>query len=201
VVFVAHPSTFRPPLTPALHIPPTAGGTVVSASSLGTINGVRIALEGDQVACPACKSTGRIFCEGERLPETWNGKRVALENDLCVCKCSPLPRLIPAQTVRYQIVDRDGSMSTDSAQDSAVAAVDGFASGASPQKPAFNERFTLVDEASSKVLSDVEYAIVRANGAIEHGRTDASGHTHLLTSTAVSEKVEIHVDDSCGEST
>ncbi|MGF6646499.1 hypothetical protein P3T17_004653 [Paraburkholderia sp. GAS82] len=27
------------------------------------------------------------------------GKQVALENDLCRCKCEPLPKLIASQTV------------------------------------------------------------------------------------------------------
>jgi uncharacterized Zn-binding protein involved in type VI secretion len=83
----------------------TAGGKVVSASSNGSINGTRIALEGDAVTCPACKATGKISCVTPRIPETWNGKQVALENDLCICKCSTPPKLKPNQSLRCQVLE------------------------------------------------------------------------------------------------
>ncbi|MTV41838.1 hypothetical protein GM676_30250 [Duganella radicis] len=38
----------------------SAGGKVISASSACSINGVVVALEGDAIFCPACKSNGRI---------------------------------------------------------------------------------------------------------------------------------------------
>ncbi|MBP1206187.1 putative Zn-binding protein involved in type VI secretion [Duganella sp. 1411] len=48
----------------------SAGGKVITASSNGSINGVTIALEGDVIFCPACKSQGKIMCVGPRIPET-----------------------------------------------------------------------------------------------------------------------------------
>lgn len=86
----------------------TAGGTVTSASARVSINGVRIALEGDTVDCGTCGSTGVIRCVGPRIPERYNGKQVALENDLCICNCPQPPRLIPNQTSKAQFVD-DGA--------------------------------------------------------------------------------------------
>lgn len=86
----------------------TANGKIISASSTGSINGAPIALEGDLIFCPACKSQGRILCIKPRIPETWNGKKVALENDLCVCACPKPPRLIPSQSIRFQDLEEAG---------------------------------------------------------------------------------------------
>ncbi|OFA07239.1 PAAR domain-containing protein [Duganella phyllosphaerae] len=83
----------------------TAGGKVISASSNGSINGKKIALEGDAIICPACKSSGKITCVGPRIPETWNGKKVALENDLCICGCALPPKLKPNQSLRCQVIE------------------------------------------------------------------------------------------------
>ncbi|WP_149917123.1 PAAR domain-containing protein [Pseudomonas sp. TCU-HL1] len=86
----------------------TAGGSVITASAHGSINDKAIALEGDTVACPACGSIGVIQCVGPRLDEEWNGKKVALENDLCLCQCSPPPRLIANQSLRCQVLGSGG---------------------------------------------------------------------------------------------
>ncbi len=83
----------------------TADGLVTSATSLLSIDGVRMALEGDDIQCHGCGTTGRIQCIGPRVAEQFNGKQVALENDLCVCQCLPHPRLLPGQTGRFQLVD------------------------------------------------------------------------------------------------
>lgn len=45
----------------------TVDGKVISASSSGSISGLKIALEGDAVRCPACRSTGKIRCVGPRV--------------------------------------------------------------------------------------------------------------------------------------
>jgi uncharacterized Zn-binding protein involved in type VI secretion len=83
----------------------TADGVVTSASSAFSINGARLALEGDEVSCHTCGGTGTIRCTGPRTPERYNGKLVALENDLCMCQCVTPPRLVPSQGFRYQALD------------------------------------------------------------------------------------------------
>jgi uncharacterized Zn-binding protein involved in type VI secretion len=80
----------------------TAGGKVTSANSSRSVNGVRVAVEDDQVHCPQCNSVGVIKPDGPRLSELCNGKQVALHDDLCLCKCNPQPRLIANQTVACQ---------------------------------------------------------------------------------------------------
>jgi uncharacterized Zn-binding protein involved in type VI secretion len=90
-----------------LGAPTTAGGKVISASALMSIDGARIALEGDKVSCPACNAEGTIRLDGARLSERYNGRQVALSDDLCACNCNPPPRLINSQTHKHQIVDPD----------------------------------------------------------------------------------------------
>ncbi|MYM39942.1 PAAR domain-containing protein [Duganella qianjiadongensis] len=96
----------------------TSGGKVVSASANGTIEGCAIAVEGDRIICPVCKSEGKIVCVGPRNQESWNGKAVALEDDFCHCKCQVLPKLIPSQKVRYQKFSGDYAQSQNSVSDS-----------------------------------------------------------------------------------
>ena len=86
----------------------TAGGIVTSASSTMDIHGKTMAVEGDPVACPTCRSVGKIACVGPRLPETWCGKQVALEDDLCMCGCPSPPKLMPGQRVRCQELNGGG---------------------------------------------------------------------------------------------
>lgn len=164
----------------------TAGGKVVSASSHGSINGVLIALEGDVIFCPACKSEGKIKCIGPRIPETWNGKDVALENDLCVCGCPSPPQLVPNQSVRYQVIgetDADISQATmtPTAAKSAIGKV-----------TMFDDKYVLIDEETGDPLPKTEYALRRKNGKVEFGTTDVQGHTHLLAAAAQAESIQIY---------
>jgi len=78
-----------------------AGGRVVTASSCVSLDGVRRALEGDLVDCPNCHGQGKIACDGPRLKASEDGRRPALEDDLCLCHCSPPPRLVANQE-RYR---------------------------------------------------------------------------------------------------
>jgi uncharacterized Zn-binding protein involved in type VI secretion len=85
----------------------TAGGTVSSARSVRSVNSATVALEGDKVWCPRCNSEGTIVPDGPRLSETYNGKRYALNDDLCLCKCTPPPRLVANQEFVSQSLDVD----------------------------------------------------------------------------------------------
>ena len=90
-----------------LGAPTTAGGKVTSGSRFRTINEVPLAVAGDTCWCPACFAEGVIVPDGPRLDETVDGRLVALHDDLCVCKCSPPPRLVAAQSFMCQSVDSD----------------------------------------------------------------------------------------------
>jgi uncharacterized Zn-binding protein involved in type VI secretion len=165
----------------------SAGGRVVSASGSGCINGVPIALEGDLVACPACKATGRIMCVGPRIPEMSDGKHVALENDLCTCRCSPPPKLLTVQIMRSQVLKDTGRALSNS------DSIPRHGSRNAPSGPSYNERFVLLDEETGDPLVHKEYAVVRASGQLEFGTSDRNGCTHLLSTTAMAESVELFV--------
>jgi hypothetical protein len=76
----------------------TSNGTVLTNSIMPGLNGRNIAYENDDVSCPACSSTGKIQCDGPRLPITGPDRRhEALSDDLCICKCNPPPKLVASQ--------------------------------------------------------------------------------------------------------
>ena len=170
--------------TITLGAPTTAGGKVMSASSEGRIDGVPIALEGDLVSCPVCQTAGKILCVGPRIPETWNGKNVALENDLCICRCASAPKLLPSQMLRSQVIKDTGRALSNPAP--------GTVARGAPGK-VYTDRFVLLDEHDGAPLARREYTVVRANGKLEFGTSDASGQTHVLSATAQAESVEIFV--------
>jgi uncharacterized Zn-binding protein involved in type VI secretion len=169
--------------TITLGAPSTSGGKVISASSDSRIEGVAIALEGDLVSCPLCKTAGKIRCVGPRIPESLNGKNVALENDLCICRCSVPPKLLPNQAVRSQVIKDTGRALSNPAPDR-------IARGSQDQ--VFSDQFRLVDDHDGQPLVHREYAVVRASGKLEFGTSDDSGHTHVLSTTAQAEPVEIY---------
>lgn len=162
----------------------TTGGKVISATSHGSIDGKRIAVEGDLVICPACKSQGKIQCIDPRLPETWNGKKVALENDLCVCKCPIPPKLIPNQILRCQSLEGQSDITSFDSETKLAAST--------PLSALFDDRFVLLDDETHTPLAHTEYALKRASGKFEFGITDEKGLTHLLTATAESESIDIY---------
>ncbi|MDY7551543.1 PAAR domain-containing protein [Pseudomonas sp. FG1] len=87
----------------------TAGGTVVGGLTGFRITQVDIALEGHEVLCPVCKTTGLIVCVGPRLEQWARGRRVALSDDLCRCQCDPPPRLLADQFERFQTLTAEDS--------------------------------------------------------------------------------------------
>jgi len=165
----------------------TAGGKVTSASSNGSINGVKIALEGDSITCPACKAQGKILCVGPRIPEMWNGKQVALEWDLCSCGCFPSPKLIANQSLRCQ------SMESESASgNGGESGRESVSTGSGDPVNSYDLDFLILDLATGMPRSDWPYSIELTNGNHLHGRTDASGKTAKITAECAEHAV-LHV--------
>lgn len=164
----------------------TAGGTVITASSLSSINGAPKALEGDTVSCPRCHSEGVIVCDGLRLPDHWNGKRFALQDDLCVCKCVPAPRLVAVQTLRCQHVQ---------AEPDNPGARNGRANAAAAEQVSEEEKIPLrlLDEATSLPHRNRPYKLVLLGGGAMSGTTDDDGLTQPLTASERSAVVAWHV--------
>lgn len=80
----------------------TAGGVVQGGDGNDLIGECEQAYEQDPVWCPACKSMGKIVCDGPRISTTGpDGRQAALSDDLCVCRCPMPPRLVASQFVSY----------------------------------------------------------------------------------------------------
>lgn len=76
----------------------TANGTVKATQTSIQLSGKDVAHENDEVACPACNTTGKIQCDGPRQVMTApDGRHAALNDDLCICGCHPPPRLVASQ--------------------------------------------------------------------------------------------------------
>ncbi|WP_174903464.1 PAAR domain-containing protein [Burkholderia pseudomultivorans] len=164
----------------------TSGGTVLQGKDSFKHHGKAVAYAGAQVSCPACQTVGTI----ENIPPyrtmLLNGKQIALSDDLCICKCSPAPRLLASQSTGFMSLS--GSTITK-----IEPGVERGSSSASTEPPRLNDRFKLYDHATGNPLVNKEYAILRSNGTVEHGVTDRDGCTHLLSSTTESETVHIYI--------
>ncbi|WP_256595583.1 PAAR domain-containing protein [Pseudomonas sp. LG1E9] len=114
----------------------TAGGTVVGGLIGFAIKQVDIALEGHEVRCPVCKTTGTIVCVGPRREQWARGQRVALSDDICQCKCDPPPRLIADQLERYQTLSGEETSVQNSAAPTSPPASIPRTTPASASKPA-----------------------------------------------------------------
>lgn len=80
----------------------TVGGVVQAGDGRDLIGEREQAYENDPVWCPACKTMGKIMCDGARISTTApDGRQAALSDDLCVCKCPTPPRLVASQSVSF----------------------------------------------------------------------------------------------------
>jgi uncharacterized Zn-binding protein involved in type VI secretion len=154
----------------------TVGGTVITASSLASINGALMALEGDTVSCPACRSQGVIVCAGPRLPDNWNGKQYALQDDLCVCKCVPAPRLVATQALKCQHVQEEPNIASVRREP---------VGGAVVGKMTEEERFPLrlIEDATNLPHRNRQYRLDLLGGRTMAGTTDEDGLTQPLTAS------------------
>lgn len=164
----------------------TARGVILEGMSLMKHQGTAIAFLGARVRCPACKSEGYIAPDGPRRPDNIGGQHAALEGDLCICKCSPPPRMIASQKTAYQTLSTEDSAAMRLAPDQP-------ATSSEPEPEQFDDRYVLRGT-SGRPLTNVAYAIEHADGTIERGTTDAAGQTHLLRKTAEAACVRIYVE-------
>ena len=157
----------------------TAGGEVISASSTRSLNGVKFALEGDKIYCPACRSQGVIRCHGPRLPETWNGINFALEHDLCICGCKTPPTLLAAQFFSFQTASGDwGPVTVASRMDGAPASAAGTGLRAAAQSlPPHTLEIRIVD-ADGQSPSAEPLTLFDDSGA-EHKVTAVTGAARI----------------------
>jgi hypothetical protein len=138
-----------------------------------------------QTYCHACKKTGFICPSGPRLPGTAeNGKLWALSGDINICDCKPAPVFWAQRNMTMRLTGEDIahlSMSSAASLDERSA------------RHEFNEKFVLLDE-SGVPVAFTAYAVERESGHVEHGVSDADGHTHVLAQTQSAERVKIYVE-------
>lgn len=164
----------------------SAGGKVIAASGRGSINGAAIALEGDAIYCPACKSKGKILCIGARIAEHWSGVQIGLSGDLCACGCRPLPRLSAVQKVRYQTIQ-----DCDEAVPAIIGPVQPQAHQTSSEETdALAIRF--LGEHDGAPLAHQPYRLVFTSKTIE-GISDADGCTAPITAADRAQLIAWHL--------
>lgn len=171
------------------------GGRVLEGSPLDICMGKPIAFVGHKVQCPKCKGVFPII---EGAPTTtFYGKGVALAGMHTACGAV----LIASQFT--DIVECGGGTAQAKSSGSSANPVvfgatesPGVARTSAVPKPRFDQfddRFILTDAVTGKPIPFTEYAIRRGSGEIEHGTSDAEGHTHLLSATSSAEDIEIFV--------
>jgi len=58
----------------------------------------------------------------------------------------------------------------------------------------FSDKFRLIDDESGEPLANLDYAIQRADGSIEHGVSDSMGYTHVISSH-LAETIQLFLED------
>lgn len=147
----------------------TAGGIVKTASTRHFLNGSPLAVERDLIDCPACGSEGVIEVVPPRLRDTYNGKEFALSDDLCICKCSPPPKLVADQHMRYQMM---AVASVESAKEAEARAVSANTEELLPMR--------LAEATTGRAHANCSYRLELRDKVIE-GVTDADGLTRPLS--------------------
>jgi uncharacterized Zn-binding protein involved in type VI secretion len=67
-------------------------------------------------------------------------------------------------------------------------------SGLLPMPVHFSDKFRLVDQDSGEPLPNLDYAIQRADGSMEHGVSDPMGYTHVVSSH-LPETIKLFLED------
>lgn len=168
----------------------TAGGKVISADPFLTIDGIPVAHADDQVACPACNTVGVIKPDGPRLSDIFMGKEVALSDDLCICKCTPPPRLLANQAMCYQQIDADWHAGQAGAAADAAAELNAAESNAATPD---GMPLVLLDPDTEQPCKHRPYRL-ELEGSVIEGTTDQNGATRPLTVAERASFIKWHID-------
>ncbi|WP_197722981.1 PAAR domain-containing protein [Cupriavidus taiwanensis] len=154
------------------------GGTVIQGFMNTESNGRAWAGVGHMVVCPRCKGTFPII-EGH-AQITVDGIAVAMHGMRTACGAV----LLASSTVTVAEHPLPGSPETAYMTRSAACI-------ASPTSDMHTDMFVLRDRATDEPVPNTDYAILRATGEFEYGRTNAHGHTHMLSTVAQAEGIEV----------
>ncbi|CAJ0870830.1 hypothetical protein R20233_01720 [Ralstonia sp. LMG 32965] len=182
----------------------TTTGGVITATGRMRFHGKEMAAEGDLATCPACKSVGYLVNDAYPAFGLPSGRQLAIQGAWIFCKCANPPRAI-ASTDKFRVAVNRMNVSDAQSQSSTHTAIfdEQFlpntsqaacatASAIAPATHQFDDRFVLCD-ANAHPFPRTAYAIRRENGLFEYGETDDRGRTHLLSSVAIAERVQIYL--------
>jgi len=173
------------------------GGTVKQGHATFNSHGKSLAHHGSPMAC---KKNCTIVA-GDHHSTLPGGLRRALHGDKTSAGC-PLTSTLNGI---HGIGDTSGTPIVIAYFQPAAAAL--AAAGLEPEAMAaaladapwvpgqYDDRYVLLGISDCKPLANAAYAIEREDGSIEHGTTDAEGHTHLLKQTLEAEHVRIYLED------
>ncbi len=131
-------------------------------------NGFPLAVEGQKIQCPKCRSIGVIKTAGTRISNKINGLEKALDGDLCICGCYPPPRLI-------------SNISHYTEGDASPSLADAFvALGLDPQYNTDDYEFRYRIESQDGKLPPMSWRIDGFEGKINEGVFDGSGSTRAF---------------------
>jgi len=157
----------------------TAGGIVNATGSHMPIYGRSVALEGDSVQCPACKSTGHIQCAPPMRPITGHAnKQLSVGGDLCICGCQPPPRLIASQNQASA-----GFSAAEVATTSGASAWLAHVGGDLVAHGYTFDRFVVIKDEAGHPVRNIPYRITLADGKQIEGITNEAGQTQKVFST------------------
>ncbi len=160
------------------------GGTVIEGFGTTTSGGKPWAGVGHKVVCPRCKGAfpiieGHAHITVDGIPVAMHGMRTACGATLLATPSTtmgqhPLPGA--AAGVATAFLNSAGSTT------------------ALPSSSLHDDLYVLRDAGTDEPIANADYAIRRANGELEYGRTNSRGQTHLLSAVAKSEPIEIFVE-------
>jgi len=160
----------------------TTAGRVVTEGLAGfTMDDKLAAFDTASVWCPVCKVEGQIAIVGPRRPFTLpNNREIAMEGDLCLCQCTPPPRLLASQDVAWMQFENDELARMGYAENGLI-------------RSAYDEQFTLRDHHTGQPLAHKSYRITSASGQIIQGITDANGTTQRVTTASQAEGLALAI--------
>ena len=163
----------------------TADGVVQPHTGAGATfkwHGKTKSYVGDKVLCKACQSVGVIEASGSRLSFSVNGLMPALGGDLCICKCSPPPKLVHSQMVFFEMVG-----------DEVTIAVPHSANMTEMRNPKiYNIAMQFVREDGTPYVNFAYTARHKRTGQVHTGVTNNEGFTETFFSDAPDE-YEVHL--------
>lgn len=160
----------------------TRGRVLGGSSSFFAENGQTLSRRNDIATCGNCEGGFPILGTADTILD--EGLPLVRHMDRVLCPCGQ-NRVLSGHP---EFLIRDG-------KGEGARATTGNDAAAFTSAPSlcFDELFQLLDSETGEPLANLEYAIERANGEIEHGVTDENGHTHLLSSTVNAESIHIYV--------